>query len=263
MSNLLFALQVCPIDCDAALDLCKLIAELEQDHPAANPPSWLIVYRRDTPRSRIWTAQSLLSKYFNRVWATEAEHFGSGWPTGSNALWRSTMEDIERLHHAGDINEEGVLTFEPDCCPLQSNWIDLLQREYDERTKPIVGNAHDQEAQGGVARHINGNAMFPVWLAHKWPQLLETPISVAWDYHHREFILNQAQDTNLITSYYRRKVLTDQEWKYVQKNGTRPALLHGVKDATARDLARTHLLRGRNPSAIPSVLGSRALKGPV
>ena len=154
------------------------------------------------------------------------------------------------------------ISFEPDCCPLQTNWIELLQKEYDERSKPVVGNVHDQEAEGGIPRHINGNAMFPVWLAKDWPHLLETPITTAWDFHHREFINSQAQDTNLITSYYRRKLLTEPEWKTVSKNGVRPALLHGVKDATARGLARTHLLRGRNPAKVPSVLGSRVLRGP-
>src|SRR5215469_18672857 len=114
MSSVLFALQVCPIDCDAFLDLAKQIGELEQDHPTPDPPAWLIVYRKDTPRSRVWTAQTFLSKCYNRVWATEAELYATGWPAGSNALWASTMKDVERLHHAGEIPEQGVLTFEPD-----------------------------------------------------------------------------------------------------------------------------------------------------
>ena len=152
------------------------------------------------------------------------------------------MEDALGLHAASLAGgAEGVLTFEPDCVPMVENWIEVLANEYRSRQKPIVGNVHFI----GTDPHINGNAIWPIALARDWPKLIETPPEVAWDYYHREFIMQQAQDTNLITQYYQRRLLTEEEWQQVQKNGVRPALFHGVKDGTARQLARRYLLMAR------------------
>jgi len=259
MSNLLFCLQVCPLDCDAGLELTKLIVELEQQHPSSDRPPWLISYRKDTPLSRVATMQEFLLKAFPTVWSVQAEHFDTGWPSGSNALWRSAMQDVARAAASGELDAEGVLTFEPDCVPCTEDWITRLQRAYAERTKPIVGNIHDQSAQGGIAAHVNGNGIFPVWLARDWKAVLSTPKDAAWDYHHRELLVPVCQDTNLITSWYHKTALTDEEWKSISKNGVRPALLHGVKDSSARAMVKRYLLHGgRLGAPTPGVFGTRA-----
>jgi hypothetical protein len=239
---LLYCLQVCPHDCDAALDLARLIADLQKEHPSPDPPHWLVSYRRDTPLSRVHCIEALFCRIFPKVSVLRGEHFAQGWPAGANALWRSAMEDALGLHLLGLTGgAEGVLTFEPDCVPMTKDWIDALSQEYRSRSKPIVGNVH----MIGDDPHINGNAIFPITLARDRPELLQTPPDVAWDYYHRVAIMNQAQDTNLITQYYRGTHLTDEAWRQVQKNGVKPALFHGIKDGTARQLARKHLLRSR------------------
>lgn len=241
MSALLFCLQVCPLDCNEAVDLARLISDIQCAYPAKCFPSWLISYRQDTPLSRVHQVQAFLVREFKNVWMARAKYFATGWPTGSNALWKSAMEDVAALAAHGKIRAEGVLTFEPDCTPTTADWIDRLEAEYRNRQRPIVGNIHQQET---LCSHVNGNAMWPVDLATRWPQVLEVPPVHAWDYFHREFFLTQAQDTPLITQYYRRKSLTQAEWLGLRKHDLRPVLLHGVKDATARRLARQHILSG-------------------
>lgn len=236
MSNLLFCLQLSPIDASAAVELANLIVDIENAYPATCRPAWFISYRRDTPLIRVHEVERKLCGYYDSVWLAPAKEFASGWPGGSNAQWRSVMRDVGQLAQLGELSCDGVLTFEPDCCPLRTDWIDVLDRAYADRTKPIVGNLH--------VDHINGNAMWPVKAISEWPQILSTPPAIAWDYYHRDFFLKQAQDTPYITQLYRVKHLTKEAFEGIQKDGERPALLHGIKDESARALARNFYVKG-------------------
>lgn len=242
MSSVLFCLQMCPLDCNDAVELANLIADIQKAFPAQCRPSWLVSYRADTPLTRVHKVEGALISVFSKaVWSARAKHFANGWPGGSNALWRSTMEDIAGLAASGKIKAQGVLTFEPDCIPLTRDWVDRLEAEYRNRVRDIVGHVHQVET---LDVHVNGNAMWPIDLATRWPQVLEVPPVHAWDYFHREFFVPRAQDTALIAQIYRRKALTFAEWKSIEKHGLRPVLLHGIKDSSGRRLAREQLLYG-------------------
>lgn len=263
MANLLFCLQCCPIDCDAAVELAQLISDIQKVLRPRQVP-WLISYRKDTPLSRIESIKASLLKVFDRVHVAQAQRFASGWPAGSNALWRCSMENAWALKEKGEVEADGVLTFEPDCTPLMLTWIDRLEDAYGRRSQPVVGNVHDGGSD--IARHINGNAMFPIRLAADHPEILNTPMGVAWDFYHRDEILGMSEDTPAITQYYRRKAFTEAEWLNIQKSGARPALLHGVKDRSARALARVHLLGTRTVQLTPQSPqrpAKRALQRPV
>lgn len=236
MSNLLLCLQLSPVDAPAAVQLAELIVDIENAHPAACRPSWLICYRKDTPLIRVHEIEMKLCNYYDTVWLAMAKEYANGWPAGSNAQWRSAMRDVLQLAALGETDCAGVLTFEPDCVPMRTDWIDVLDQAYAERTKPIVGNLHED--------HINGNAIFPVSAIKDWPQLLETPPSIAWDYFHREKILQEAQDTPFIIQFYRSKQLTEEAFNNLEKAGERPALLHGIKDDSARNFARNAYVKG-------------------
>lgn len=241
LSSLLFCLQCSPIDCDAAVELAQLITDIQKViRPRKEQVPWLISYRKDTPLSRVDHVKNLLLKVFERVWVFQGQHYANGWPAGSNQLWRSTMETAARLKKTELLECDGVLTFEPDCTPLLLSWVERLEQAYAKRSQPIVGNIHDGSSE--IAAHVNGNAMWPITLANDWPQVLSTPPGIAWDFYHRAFFLPLAEDTPLITQWYRRKRLTDEEWGGIRKSGILPALLHGVKDSSARALARRYLL---------------------
>jgi hypothetical protein len=242
MSALLFALQMCPLDCNEAVELATLIADIQKAFPAKCRPSWLVSYRADTPLTRVHKVEGVLVNAFAKaVWVARAKHFANGWPAGSNALWRSTMEDVAGLAATEKTKAKGVLTFEPDCVPLARDWIDRLEAEYRNRVRDIVGNINQQNT---TEVHVNGNSIWPVDLATRWPHVLEVPPMHAWDYFHREFFMLHAQDTPLIAQIYRRKVLTFGEWNSLKKHDLRPVLLHGIKDSSARRLAREQLLMG-------------------
>lgn len=242
MSSLLLCLQLSPIDCNEAVDLAHLIADIQRAFPAKCNPSWIVSYRQDTPIARVYAIEGQLANAFNKnIWVVRGRHFATGWPAGCNAQWRSVMEDIAQMAAKGQTSAKGVLTFEADCTPLTRDWIDRLEAEYSGRKRDIVGN-FDQLAT--VNLHVNGNSMWPVDLATRWPNVLEVPIGWAWDYFHRDFFVPLAQDTALIAQIYRRKAYTASEWTNLRKHGLRPVLLHGIKDGSARRLSRQALLMG-------------------
>jgi hypothetical protein len=249
-SSILFCLQLCPIDAEHAVDLARLIAQIADENPPKNPPPWLISYRRDTPLSRVHSIKRELSRSFHihDVWISASRHHGSGWPAGPNSLWRSTMEYAGQLSQISNIGAQGVLTFEPDCVPLTLDWIDRLQDAYTERGKPILGNFCGGEGAGSPELHVNGNSIFPIQLAKMWPDRVVSPPEVAWDYWHRDFFIENANDTPLIVQYYNKTQLTEAEWDSVKKWDIRPALLHGVKDRSGREWARKKLLKSPDPA---------------
>lgn len=242
MSSLLFCLQLSPIDCNEALDLARLIADIQKAFPAKCNPSWIVSYRQDTPLSRVHGVEGLLVSAFNKnVWVMRSRHFATGWPAGPNAQWRSAMEDIAAMAAKGQTSAKGVLTFEADCVPLTRDWIDRLEAEYKNRVRDIVGNFDQLNT---VSLHVNGNSIWPVDLAMRWPQVLDVPTQWAWDYYNRDFFVAHAQDTPLIAQIYRRKVYTLGEWVALRKHDLRPVLLHGIKDGSARRISRQMLLQG-------------------
>lgn len=231
--SILFCLQVCPIDCAAGLELAELIAKIPSDRGF----EWLLSYRLDTPLDRVMRTQIALSKKFPNVRSYRAPRFAQGWPAGPNALWLSTMEYAAELRRAGLTTCDGILTFEPDCVPARRDWMEILESAYTNRAAPIVGNLHRSD----IPDHINGNSIWPIDLIDVFPELLRTPMTSAWDFHNRALFLPMAEDCPYLTQFYQRRNLTRGEFVALEKHGCRPALLHGVKDSTARQIAKFFL----------------------
>jgi hypothetical protein len=232
--SILFCLQVSPVDCMAGLELAQIIAKIPAER---NDWEWLIAYRQDTPIDRVMRTQIALSKRFPKVSSYRAHRYAQGWPGGPNALWFSTMEHAARLYNQGLTECEGILTFEPDCVPARRDWLEVLEKAYTERKAPIVGNLHKSE----IEDHINGNSIFPIDLLAVYPELTKCPLTTAWDYFHRQLFVSMAEDSPFLTQYYARRNLTKEEFIALRKHDERPALLHGVKDTSARQLARFYL----------------------
>jgi hypothetical protein len=246
---ILYALQISPIDAREAVDLVHLICDIQPSSKCKEPREWLISYRRDTPLDRIWNIQKTLAAKFEVVHVSQATRYANGWPAGPNALWLCTMVCAADLRKNRLIKSDGVLTFEPDNVPARRDWMDRLESAYEHRIQPILGNLH----QGTIPDHINGNAIFPVGFLKEYPEMLETPPSTAWDFYHRALLLTLAQDSPYLLQLYQRKKLTLEEWRALRKFTVRPALLHGIKDSSARELARLDLV-AKNRIAPPRKL---------
>jgi hypothetical protein len=244
-SSVLFCLQVCPIDCEAAVELAQLIADIA---PQKSKFEWLLSHRLDTPLLQVALMAQHLRRKFAKVTVARAPVYASGWPAGANALWFSTMRYAAAMRESDDTKAEGILTMEPDCVPARRDWMEVLEGAYLNRRAPIVGNLHRSE----IPDHINGNSIWPIRLLRDFPELANCPPTEAWDFHHRDKFLPMAEDTPFLTQYYQRLHLTPGEWTNMRKAGYRPALLHGVKDQSARYLARMTLVSQKSLEPKPA-----------
>lgn len=238
MQRLVPALQVCPFDIEAATELGAIIADIASEN--RQDKEFWIIHRSDTNPQKVVNLRNILGRKFNAQSFTARTH-GEGWPAGSNALWYSTM--VEAWHRAreGYTKADGILTFEPDCVPLRPDWFEALESEWIKHEKPIVGHLHH-------GNHINGNAMFDMRLLErhsnvKWCSYENT----GWDWVNREYFVKIGCDTAMIWQRYQCQSITEAAFLAIRKDGQRPALLHGVKDGSARALARKYLCPEEKP----------------
>lgn len=233
-------LQVCPLDLDAAMDLAKLICELE---PVVRNSEFVLVYRKDIDTRAPKHFETLARMRFARAYARVAHNHDTGWPGGSNMLAHSSFMVMSMLHQGGLIESDGFLLFEPDCVPMTRDWIDRLSDEW-EKTKALgkeaFGHWHQQQDESTL--HMNGNAVFASRFFDGHSQIMIGPATIGWDFFYREHYIGLSRDSDLIFQNYNRHFLDQAGWEEIQKNGTRPALFHGIKTNHGRELARANLL---------------------
>jgi hypothetical protein len=233
-------LQCYPGDTDAAMDLARLICELE---PVPRDSEFVLVYRKDCdPRLHKFFEQ-LAGMRFNRAFSRMARNYEAGWPGGSNMTAQSAFMEISMLFASGDLTSDGFLLFEPDCVPLTSDWINRLSDEWD-KTKALGKEAFGHWHQQGDADtlHMNGNAVFSCSFFDRHPTIHIGPSTMGWDYFYRGHYIGLSRDSDLIFQHYNRPAITPTEWDEINKNGVRPALFHGIKTPAGRVLARAKLL---------------------
>jgi len=236
-------LQCCPLDLGAAFELVQLICELEKEK-RPETEFWLI-YRKDVP---LWVPREFekLAKHkFGRAQAFMARNYDVGWPSGSNMLAMSSMMEMSILCRQGTCRNPAFLLFEPDCVPLAFDWIDQLSAEWD------LTKAEGREAFGHWNMpgsipdnlHMNGNACFKADFFDLHPQWHVGSGNQGWDFFYRQNYISISRDSYAIQQYYNAPTISQESLESVEKHGRRPALLHGIKDGSARRGVRTMLFR--------------------
>jgi hypothetical protein len=228
-------LQTYPGDTEVAMDLVKLICEIE---PSPRDTEFVLVYRKDCdPRLPQFFEQ--LAGHRFKAYARLARNHEVGWPGGSNMLAQSAFMEMSILNQLQLVSSDGFLLFEPDCIPLQIGWIDLLSAEW-ETTKSLGKEAFGH--WGPPELHMNGNAVFSTTFFDRHSNIMIGPATQGWDFFYREHYIPISRDSDLILSHWQRYNLDQGAWDTIAKNGTRPALLHGVKTEDGRACARANLL---------------------
>jgi hypothetical protein len=224
------------MDMAQALELAQLIADIEPKR--REDGEFFLVYRKDTP---LWIEKEfakIAAKKFQRSRACQARNHETGWPAGPNMLAGSAFMEMSLLKRAGICQNEAFLLFEPDCVPMQKNWLDQLSAEW-ERVKGLgkeaFGHWHDLPDNG---LHMNGNAVWKTSFYDDHPQWIIGSGCQGWDYFFREQFLPISMDSNLIFQHWNRHGISMQEFEGMTKNGVTPAWFHGVKTPDARQHAR-------------------------
>src|SRR5258705_5420645 len=245
-------LQCCPLDMDAAMELTKLICDLEPER--RNETEFFLVYRKDCSLYLPKCFENMATPKFGRARARPARNHDTGWPGGSNMLAASAFIEMSILAREDLCKNEAFLLFEPDCIPLCSDWLDQLSHEWD-KVKALGKQAFGHWHQQGDAStlHMNGNAVWRVDFFDKHSTLIVGPATQGWDYWFRDHFIGMSCDSNLIFQHYNRYGLTAGEFAIIGKNGVRPAFFHGIKTSDGRRIARDALLPSA-ASAPPEVV---------
>ena len=65
---------------------------------------------------------------------------------------------------------------------------------------------------------------------------------MGWDFWFKDQFIPISCDSNKIFQHYNSYGMTEERFDGLQKNGVRPAFLHGVKDDSARKISRKRLV---------------------
>jgi hypothetical protein len=234
-------LQCCPVDQDAALELTQLICDIEPEK--RDDAEFFLCFRKDTPLEVAKLFNAMAKPKFGRAEARMARNFDTGHPAGANMLAASAFIEMSILRRENLCRNEAFLIFEPDCLPMRPDWIDLLSIEW-ERVKALGKEAfgHWHQVGGPDTLHMNGNAVFKTDFFDKYPNRIVGPGLQGWDYFFREQFIEMSVDSNLIFQQYNTYGISFERIATIEKNGVRPALLHGIKTSDGRAHVRQMLL---------------------
>lgn len=211
----------------AMLSLVKLIVGMQDQH-AGRSCAFMLTARRDTNIDS--EAVDRLASRFN-VFTHKSVRFDTGWPSGSNGIFGSTMIEIALKRRDSDC----VFWMEPDCVPLRKDWHQVLAAAWKTRQpgKLILGHklSIDGRPEG---MHINGCALYDTQIARKMPGLTSAGLG-AWDWQHRVGIVKNGQDTPVIRLYYKHENAPKNFIEGFKANA--PAVVHGFKDRSLLELA--------------------------
>lgn len=242
---ILLALQFWEGDKADAMEVAKLIADLETE--PVKDAIFLFSARRDCTHDN--DVVEYVRKKF-KTYTTIGQRTERGYPGGSNALWHDTMSWAWNELKNGRIDPiETVLTFEADACPTRPGWhYELLQEWRQKQPCKVLGHLL---IQGRT--HVNGNAMFDPYILRDIRGILGCSVNDPWDLHHYPAYQTVAKASELVWSMFKTPTVTADEvfapkveiatGHPLQNWSLFPALLHGVKDDSARKAVREKFLR--------------------
>lgn len=257
---MILCLQCCPLDAHYAMELVRLICDIEPERRA--DVEFAIAHRRDTPPELVAQMKLDAETKFAKCHIIAGRRYGVGWPSGPNDLWAETAMRAGMLQKQGRTQSDAILTFEADCIPLRADWINVLLGVWEgarKRGKECVGHAH-----GAPVDHINGNAIFRCDIQRRHQELAGAHYKAGWDAYHGHLLIGIGEDTDAIFQLYNIGEAFDRALvEGVRKNGYVPALLHGLKGIRPLRIARALLADGTLAArATPEPPGYRSYPQP-
>ena len=118
-----------------------------------------------------------------------------GWPMSPNHMFKRVAQ-----HITWGPNPEAYFWCEPDCIPLVSGWIDLLDSEYRTCGQYFMGAQVKVE---GTPEHMSGNAIYPKNIMARASNVIHADLA-AFDVVGAEQIIGQAYWTKSIQHVWRK-----------------------------------------------------------
>ena len=229
MKKLLLVLQCCPLDQQQAMSLARLIADIEPR--VSEYADIMLAHRFDSIPDK--TSRDYVARKFSQVHTWVGTNKATGWPAGPNSLFLEAYGHYVTRHRQKKWGYAAMLAIEPDCCPLQANWLRLLWEDWHSSDQLVLGALCPLPRE-----HLNGNMLISHEYLAQNKGFQSCPVEWGWDYYHRKSLMKHGRATNLIVSDYARKHITCDEVNSLRKSGA--CLLHGVKDDSAQICARKY-----------------------
>lgn len=223
-------------DLSAAEELASLIADLERTR---NHEADVMVLRRGDSREISSIILEKLRLKFDTVHSVRSRRADAkGHPWGCNSMFYdlvAMMADDPRYRDS----YYAFINLETDCVPTRPGWIGELIAEW--RGAAARGRGLIGEKRTDPQPHFNGLAVYAADIGRRVGarKLSGGDPRICYDIRHGPTLLPLAEETPLIYVDWRKPTVTAAELFAPRREDTVPAIYHGVKDASARDLVRS------------------------
>jgi hypothetical protein len=238
-NRILLVLQFWEHDKAQAMALARLLADIEPNHTEL--ADILFLNRFDCKPDH--QTVKYVSRKFN-VFSYQSARRSTGWPRGCNGLF---FGGAEYLYHMSAENKatpryKAAFFLEADCCPLSRDWLRTFSKTWDSFNNKIFVSGCRVESEG-VWEHINGNCFISgdLTFLHWLVKTVGEPANIGWDYvlaaQFRTWGVKPMPGMEFV---WRTPTLTPPE--LLERIHRDVIWLHGVKDFSALQFARKHLL---------------------
>lgn len=234
--KILIALQYWHQDIPDLHDLARTLAAMQP--PGSAVADFLVIARFDIPDAPEEAVTTLAEK-FDVTWR-RSKRIGVGHPHGCNMLWLGCLD------YLGEVpgKYKAIFTMETDSCPLVPDWIDRMNRAWDQSGIRVLGIEVEDPR---LNWHMNGNT---IWSTDDYVvSAMKTHVeslspTQPWDYYSPRIVerLGAKHMPGWIQIYTSERVhLSEERLSELVRQGT--WLIHGVKDDSVRRYARQICVR--------------------
>jgi hypothetical protein len=149
--------------------------------------------------------------------------------------WASAVDQLSQQRNTGKLRPASAFFFEPDGCPLRTDWRAWLKRSHAETLQ------HGKNVTGARMReqdHINGSLVMHLDLWANKPSLRTCPPESPWDIHHGHTLVSESHPSHVIRNEFGLHVSREMFLQYRRES----AWLTGVKDGSHHEQARKLLV---------------------
>lgn len=243
MSKALIVLQSSAVDQSHAMDLARLIADMEPEK--SKEADFLFSNSFNSWPSR--EVVNYVAHKFN-VHTFNSNRTDTGWPAGPNSTYFSTLDHIYSGVRTRGWDYDMAIMLEPDVTPTRKGWVKEVADEFRSKDKLIGGFMY--AAGMHPVNHVNGAATINPMIRRKHRDFFWAHNNVGWDVQWADILMAEGFASELWWVDYRcNNVTEDQLYKVrrypkghpLHKKKIHPALHHGCKDNSARQEVRKKL----------------------
>jgi hypothetical protein len=215
-----------------AAEACRLLRLLTDIEPGEVRDDVLVVAVQEGTQHRdLEDAIVYAGKKFSVTTISTEVDIRKEYPGIAFDPWASAVGQLYRWRLTGKLRPESAFFFEPDGCPLRTDWLAWLKRAHSETLQ------HGKNVTGARMReqdHINGSLVMHLDLWANKPSLHVCPPNAPWDIYHGHTLVSESHPSHVIRNEFGLHVAREMFLQYRREG----AWLTGVKDGSHHAQAR-------------------------